>query len=158
MPVGGAMRLVIVNGPNLNWLGRRQPEIYGSMGLAEIDSTVSEYAASLGFETVFFQANGEGEIIDILQTQADNCAGIIINPGAYGHYSLAIADALSALPVPVIEVHISNVFAREEIRRSHITAGACTGYICGLGWQGYNLAVQALAIIVKEGHNDRPNP
>lgn len=151
------MRIVIINGPNLNWLGRRQPEIYGKLGLSEIQDRVARFADSLRLETYFYQANGEGELIDILQAQADSCQGIVINPGAYGHYSLALADALSALPVPSIEVHISNVFAREEFRRRHITAGSCTAYICGLGWQGYILAVQALANLVKEGNYVRPN-
>jgi 3-dehydroquinate dehydratase-2 len=138
------MRIVIVNGPNLNWLGRRQRELYGKLGLATINDRIREYAKSRGIQVDFFQANGEGEIIDILQAQADSCQGMVLNPGAYGHYSLAVADALAALSVPVIEVHLTNVFAREEIRHRHVTAGACTGYICGLGWQGYILAVQAI--------------
>lgn len=144
------MRFIVINGPNLNWLGRRQPEIYGAMELHEINARIAEHSGSLGITVDFFQANGEGELIDILQAQADSCAGVICNPGAYGHYSLAIADALSALSVPVIEVHLTNVFAREDFRRRHVTAGACTGYICGMGWRGYILAVQALASILKE--------
>lgn len=145
------MRIVIVNGPNLNWLGRRQPDIYGSQGLESINAKIAEFAQARGAQVAFFQANGEGEIIDILQAEADRCQGIVLNPGAYGHYSLAIADALAALPVPVIEVHLTNVFARESIRHSHITAGACTGYICGLGWHGYILAVWELITNHKEG-------
>jgi 3-dehydroquinate dehydratase-2 len=144
------MRIVIVNGPNLNWLGRRQPEIYGDLGLGAINDRIRD-AVSQEVEVDFFQANGEGELIDILQAQADICQGIVLNPGAYGHYSLGLADALSALPVPVIEVHLTNVFAREEYRQRHVTAGACQGYICGLGWQGYILAVQALLDYDEEG-------
>lgn len=145
------MRIVIVNGPNLNWLGRRQPEIYGDHGLNAINAYVREFASSLKVEVDLFQANGEGELIDILQAQADLCQGIVVNPGAYGHYSLALADALSALPVPVIEVHLTNVFAREESRHRHVTAAACQGYICGLGWRGYILAIQALLNFNEEG-------
>ena len=144
------MRIAVINGPNLNWLGRRQPEIYGHQDLDNLNLKLAEFAATLGIDIVFFQANGEGRIIDLLQESADSCRGVIINPGAYGHYSLAIADALSAMPIPVIEVHLTNVFAREEIRHQHVTAGSCTGYICGLGWRGYISAIQVLTDILKE--------
>jgi len=147
------MRLVIINGPNLNWLGRRQPDIYGSEGLDSINARLQEFAQSLGAELVCHQANGEGQIIDLLQDQADKCQGIVLNPGAYGHYSLAIADAVAALSIPVVEVHLTNVFAREQIRHSQVTAASCDGYICGLGWRGYILAIQALETLVKEGKN-----
>lgn len=145
------MRIAVINGPNLNWLGRRQPEIYGDDGLGAINDRIRDFVVSRGASVEFFQANGEGEVIDILQAQADICQGIVLNPGAYGHYSLAIADALSALTIPVIEVHLSNVFAREEIRHGQLTAGACKGYICGLGWRGYILAVEALLDYLEEG-------
>lgn len=145
------MRICVINGPNLNWLGRRQPEIYGELGLEGINLTLSEYANELNVELDFFQSNSEGEIIDALQMAGDKCAGVIINPGAYGHYSLAIADAIAGLSIPVVEVHLTNVFSREEFRHRHVTAGNCLGYICGFGWRGYKAALEILADNIKEG-------
>jgi len=143
------MRIHIIHGPNLNQLGSREPETYGTMTLAEINKLIRQAGAELGVETEFFQTNHEGEIIDLLH--AGGCAGFIINPGAYAHYSIAIADALAGTPQPVLEVHLSNVFAREDFRHRHVTAGRCRGYIAGLGWRGYVLALQGLVELNREG-------
>lgn len=142
------MKVMVINGPNLNWLGRREPKVYGSMSLAEINCRLADSFPQVALE--FFQANGEGEIVSALQLADDECDGVIINPAAFGHYSLAIADALAALSVPVVEVHLTNVFAREAIRHQHVTAGSCRGYICGLGWRGYRLALEYLMDILEE--------
>ena len=142
------MVIMIINGPNLNWLGRRQKSIYGQLSLEEINQNLSELFPHVNLE--FFQSNGEGELIDALQQAADRALGVVINPGALGHYSLALADALAAVTIPVVEVHLTNVFARESARHSAVTAANCRGYICGLGWQGYRLAIQSLLYILKE--------
>lgn len=136
-------RILIVNGPNLNMLGRREPEIYGTTGWD--DCFASLCACFPDAEIRYFQSNSEGAIIDRLQLAAtDSTEGIIINPGAYTHYSLAIADALAAIKLPAIEVHISNIYAREPERARSITASRCRGLIAGLGLDGYRLAAEAL--------------
>ncbi len=142
------MAILILNGPNLNWLGRRQKHIYGDLSLDEINQRLPELFPGVTLE--FFQSNCEGELIDALQKAAERVSGIVINPGALGHYSLAVADALAALTIPVVEVHLSNVFAREPARHNAVTAANCRGYICGLGWQGYRLAIESILYILKE--------
>ncbi|MBD5292986.1 type II 3-dehydroquinate dehydratase [bacterium] len=137
----------IINGPNLNLLGRREPEIYGYESLDDINNWLLDHVAGLGENgMIFVQSNSEGEIVTALQEMGFDQAvtGIVINPGAYAHYSIAIRDAIAALPVPVIEVHLSNIHAREEFRHKSVTAGACLGMICGLGKMGYALAVETL--------------
>lgn len=137
----------IINGPNLNLLGKREPEIYGRESLDDINNWLLDHVAGLGENgMIFVQSNSEGEIVTALQEMGFDQAvtGIVINPGAYAHYSIAIRDAISSLPVPVIEVHLSNIHAREEFRHRSVTAGACLGMICGLGKMGYALAVQTL--------------
>ena len=137
----------IINGPNLNLLGRREPEIYGYESLDDINNWLLDHVAGLGENgMIFVQSNSEGEIVTALQEMGFDQAvtGIVINPGAYAHYSIAIRDAIAALPVPVIEVHLSNIHAREEFRHKSVTAGACRGMICGLGKMGYALAVETL--------------
>lgn len=137
----------IINGPNLNLLGRREPEIYGYESLDDINNWLLDHVAGLGENgMIFVQSNSEGEIVTALQEVGFDQAvtGIVINPGAYAHYSIAIRDAIAALPVPVIEVHLSNIHAREEFRHKSVTAGACLGMICGLGKMGYALAVETL--------------
>ena len=137
----------IINGPNLNLLGRREPEIYGYESLDDINKWLLDHVAGLGENgMIFVQSNSEGEIVTALQEMGFDQAvtGIVINPGAYAHYSIAIRDAIAALPVPVIEVHLSNIHAREEFRHKSVTAGACLGMICGLGKMGYALAVETL--------------
>ena len=137
----------IINGPNLNLLGRREPEIYGYESLDDINNWLLDHVAGLGENgMIFVQSNSEGEIVTALQEMGFDQAvtGLVINPGAYAHYSIAIRDAIAALPVPVIEVHLSNIHAREEFRHKSVTAGACLGMICGLGKMGYALAVETL--------------
>ena len=138
-------RVVVVNGPNLNLLGKREPEIYGTKSLADLEATVKAKAKALGLDVRFFQSNHEGEIIDFLQKEAPGSAGIVLNPAALSHYSLALYDCLQALALPVVEVHISNIHAREEWRSRSVTARAARGVITGLGFTGYELALEFLA-------------
>jgi 3-dehydroquinate dehydratase-2 len=137
-------RIVVVNGPNLNLLGKREPHIYGTRSLDDLNTAVRDKASKLGVEVSLFQSNHEGEIIDFLQKEAPGSAGIVINPGAFSHYSLAIYDCLQALEVPVVEVHLSNIHAREEFRSKSVTARAARGVITGLGFAGYDLALEYL--------------
>ncbi len=141
------MRILLINGPNLNTLGQREPEVYGTLTLAEIESKVAERAKALGAELRSFQSNHEGAIVDYLQQEAPAAHGIIINPGALTHYSLSLRDALAATGKPAIEVHISNIYGREPFRRRSVTAGACRGMVAGLGWQGYVAALEALVAL-----------
>lgn len=137
-------KILVLNGPNLNLLGQREPEIYGSDTLEDINDRIRSYAEGQGIECLFFQSNHEGEIIDKIHEYRQNCDGIIINPGAFTHTSIAIRDALSAVNLPAIEVHLSNVFAREEFRKHSYISPVATGVISGLGSRGYLLAVNAL--------------
>jgi 3-dehydroquinate dehydratase-2 len=138
-------KVVVVHGPNLNLLGTREPHIYGSRSLDDLNETIRDKAKKLGFEVSVFQSNHEGEIIDFLQKEAPGSAGIVINPGAFSHYSLAIYDCLQALAAPVVEVHLSNIHAREEFRSKSVTARAARGVITGLGFTGYELALEYLS-------------
>jgi 3-dehydroquinate dehydratase-2 len=138
-------KIVVVNGPNLNLLGKREPHIYGTRSLEDLNKAVRDKAGKLGIEVSLFQSNHEGEIIDFLQKEAPGSAGIVINPGAFSHYSLAIFDCLQALALPVVEVHLSNIHAREEFRSKSVTARAARGVITGLGFAGYDLALEYLA-------------
>lgn len=133
--------IVIINGPNLNLLGRREPEIYGTLSF---ESFLSRLHEEFKDETIeYFQSNSEGEIIDCIHKWGldPRCKGIVINPGAYSHYSIAIADAFASVDTPIIEVHISNIHAREDYRHNSVTAGKANGVIAGLGLDGYRLAV-----------------
>ncbi|HHG89668.1 MAG TPA: type II 3-dehydroquinate dehydratase [Devosia sp.] len=139
-----ARTILIINGPNLNLLGRREPGLYGAKTLDDVEKECRKTAAGLGLEVDFRQSNHEGELIGWIQDAHQRSAGIIINPAAYSHTSIGIHDALRALDLPVIEVHISNIFARERYRHhSHVSAVA-NGVICGLGSAGYTLALNAL--------------
>ena len=136
----------ILNGPNLNLLGTREPETYGTLTLADIERRCHEAAARLGLEVEFRQKNGEGELVeDIHDALAAHAGGIIINPAAYTHTSVAVHDALRAYPGIIIEVHLSNVHAREEFRRTSLVSPVAHGIIAGLGADGYELALQAMA-------------
>jgi len=137
-------RIVVVNGPNLNLLGKREPHIYGTRSHADLVRTVRAKAKELGVAVSIFQSNHEGQIIDFLHKEAPGSLGIVINPGALSHYSLALYDCLQALEVPTVEVHISNLHAREEFRSKSVTARAARGVITGLGFDGYMLAMEYL--------------
>ena len=142
------MRLLLMHGPNLNNLGTREPEIYGTATLADVERLVSERAATLGAEARAFQANDEGALIDWLQREQSNADGLIINAGAYTHYSIALRDAVAGCELPTIEVHISNVYRREAFRHESLLSAVCNGTIVGLGVYGYVLAVDALVHIL----------
>jgi 3-dehydroquinate dehydratase-2 len=133
--------ILLVHGPNLAALGRREPSIYGFDSLQEIEDMIVELAKGLNIEVKCFQSNVEGNIIDYLFEHGEHCQGIIINPGALAHYSLALADCLRSLPCPKVEVHLSNLFKREEIRQHPVTASACDGVIMGMGKSGYHGAL-----------------
>jgi 3-dehydroquinate dehydratase II len=138
-------RLLIVNGPNLNLLGTREPSVYGTSTLAEIEAMLRARAAELGCEVVFFQSNSEGELLDFIQREAPTATGIVLNPGALTHYSYALYDCLRAVRTPAVEVHLSNLHARQESFRSQdVTAAAAVGVIQGLGARGYVLAMEYL--------------
>ncbi len=137
-------QIIVINGPNLNLLGERQPEIYGHMTLSQIGRELRAAARQAGFQLLWRQSNYEGEIVDWLHKYRKGVAGIIINPAAYSHTSVAILDALLALEVPAVEVHLSNIYQREEFRQKSITARGCVGVISGLGASGYFLALQFL--------------
>jgi len=145
----GPMRILLVNGPNLNTLGTREPEIYGTTTLAEIERAVSQLGSRLGAEVRCFQANSEGAIIDWLQKEQAAADGLIVNAGALTHYGLALRDAVAGAGIPAIEVHISNVWKREGFRHESLLSPVCVGTIVGLGGLGYDLALEALLRIVK---------
>jgi len=138
-------RLLLVNGPNLNLLGTRQPEVYGSTTLAEIEAKVAAVAAESGLQVRSVQSNHEGELIDAIHTARADCAGIVINPAAYSHTSVAIADALRSIGLPVAEVHLSNIHAREEFRHHSYVSAVADMVVAGAGPLGYETAVRYLA-------------
>ncbi len=137
-------KILIINGPNLNMLSIRNTSVYGSKTLQDINQEVAEAAGQEGVSVEFFQSNHEGAIIDCIHGAYGTCDGLIINPGAYSHYSIAIRDAIEAVCLPVIEVHLSNIYSREEFRRHSVISEVCMGQICGLGYQGYIHALRAL--------------
>jgi len=138
-------KILFIHGPNLNLLGKREPEIYGKETLEEIDARIRQTAGDLGLTVETFQSNHEGALIDRIGQAAVDCAGIVINPGALTHTSVALLDALLAVDLPVIEVHLSNIHRREPFRQHSYTARAATGIISGLGARGYLLALEAMA-------------
>lgn len=142
------MNILVIHGPNLNLLGTREPGVYGTITLEEIDEMIRVRARELGVEAKVVNYSSEGDIIDEIHSSAGWAAGIVINPAAYTHYSIAIRDALAAVALPAVEVHLSNIFAREEYRRVSITGGAATGVIAGLGPAGYLYALDYLANIL----------
>ncbi len=135
------MRVLVINGPNLNLLGQREPSVYGNTGLDVLVKALKKYGEELGILVDHVQTNSEGELIDILHGAIGRYEGIILNPGAYTHYSYAIRDAVASIDVPVLEVHISNIYAREEFRSRSVIAPVCVGQISGLGIYGYQLAL-----------------
>ena len=143
------MKIMVIHGPNLNMLGKREVAIYGSQTLEEIDRLLEKRAQELGVELVTFQSNSEGSLIDFIQRQASSVQGIIINPGALTHYGLSLRDALAGVGLPLIEVHLSNIYAREEWRAKSVIAPIAKGQISGLGWRGYLAALNILAAELK---------
>ena len=145
------VKILVLHGPNLNMLGTREPEIYGKTTLKQINDKLRGLAASLESEVETFQSNAEGELIDIIQKKGAAIDGLIVNLGAYTHYSIALRDAISGLVKPTVEVHLSNIYARETFRHMTVTAPVCRGLITGLGWRGYLLALEALVGLLREG-------
>ena len=144
------MKIAVIQGPNLNMLGIREQHIYGPMNLEQIHEQLKSAAAQNGVELEFFQSNLEGEIVDRVQECLGTVDGIMINPAAYSHSSIAIKDALSAVELPTVEVHISNIYKREEFRQKSITAASTTGVISGFGPFGYHMGLIALMQIISE--------
>ena len=138
------MKILVINGVNLNMLGLREPEIYGGETLQDLENKVSQFANGIGVEVDFFQSNFEGEVVEKIHSAMGEYDGAVINPGAFTHYSYAIHDAIKSVNVPFVEVHISNIYGREEFRHKSVTAAACVGQISGFGFNGYELAILAL--------------
>ena len=143
-------RILVLNGPNINVLGRRNPTIYGTLTLDEVNRLISEKADELGVEVSFYQSNHEGTLIDRIQESWGNIDGIVINPGALTHYGYSLKDALIDAVVPVIEVHLGNIHAREEWRRHSVVADIARGQIAGFGWRSYTAAIEIIAGIIEE--------
>lgn len=136
--------ILILHGPNLNLLGTREPEVYGSWTLEDVNEALISRGGELGVGVRCFQSNSEGGLIDALHDAREWAAGVVFNPGAYTHTSVALRDAISAIEIPVVEVHLSNVYAREEFRHKSLLAPVCLGKITGFGWRSYLLGLQAL--------------
>jgi 3-dehydroquinate dehydratase-2 len=143
--------VLVLHGPNLNLLGTREPQVYGVLTLADIDRRLKETGEALGLEVRTFQSNSEGGLIDVLQEARSWAKGVVFNPAAYTHTSVALRDAVAAIDIPVVEVHLSNVQAREEFRRVSLIAPVCKGSIAGFGWRSYQLGLQALVGILEVG-------
>jgi len=142
--------IAVLNGPNLNLLGTREPELYGATTLDDVEALCAEAAEALDLAIDFRQTNGEGELISWVQECRDRAAGVILNPAGYGHSSVALMDALLALECPVIEVHLTNIHKREPYRHHTYSSEAASGVICGFGARGYALALEAMAVLVRE--------
>ena len=144
------MKVLILHGPNLNLLGTREPDVYGSMTLDEINNKLIAWGKELGAEVKCVQSNHEGALIDELQSARTWADGVVFNPGGYTHVSIALRDAISAIGIPVMEVHMSNVYAREEFRHVSMISAVCKGKIVGLGWRSYTLGLQALIEVLQD--------
>lgn len=144
------MKVLILHGPNLNLLGRREPSIYGELTLEQVNQMLSELAVELGVEITCKQSNHEGELIDLLHQAADEMNAVVFNPGAYTHTSFALRDAVAAIGIPVVEVHLSNIYAREDFRSKSVISPAASGQISGLGVTGYLLALRAAVSLAGE--------
>ncbi len=150
------IKILLIHGPNLNLLGKREPHIYGTAGLDAINERMRRVAEEDGVELRIFQSNSEGALIDAIQDAGGWADGIVINPGAYGHYSYALRDALAAVGLPAVEVHLTNIFAREEFRRQSVISAVAIGSICGLGWRSYLCALQSLVGILRDRAKSNP--
>ena len=144
------MKILLIHGPNLNLLGKREPEIYGLSTLDDINANLERFAEKNGADLRIFQSNSEGALIDAIQEGAEWADGIVINPGAYTHYSFAIRDALSAIGLPVVEVHMSNIHTREEFRHRSVISAVVEGTIAGFGWRSYLYGIEALMGILRD--------
>jgi len=142
--------ILVIHGPNLNWLGKRESAIYGRQTLEEINTLLQKFAKTSHLSLLFYQSNHEGDLIDYIQKQAEKSAGIIINPGALTHYSYALRDALGALHIPIVEVHLSNIYSRESFRHTSVTAAVCRGQISGFGKDSYLLGLQILEKLIQQ--------
>jgi 3-dehydroquinate dehydratase-2 len=138
------MKILVLHGPNLNLLGTREPEVYGSLTLEEINAKLVELGKSLGADVKCLQSNHEGGLIDVLHDARTWADGVVLNPGGYTHTSVSLRDAISAIGIPVIEVHLSNVYAREEFRHKSLVSAVCKGRVVGFGWKSYALGLRAL--------------
>jgi 3-dehydroquinate dehydratase-2 len=143
------MKILILHGPNLNLLGTREPEVYGSMTLDDINEKMITLGHELGAEVTCLQSNHEGALIDALHDARTWASGVVFNPGGYTHTSVALRDAISAIMIPVIEVHLSNVYAREEFRHTSFVSAVCKGKVTGFGWRSYELGLRGLVDIIK---------
>lgn len=143
------MRYLVLHGPNLNLLGEREPALYGTLTLAEIDRRILARAAELGVEARTAQSNVEGALVDLIQDARTWAAGLLINAGGYSHTSVAIRDAIAAIAIPTVAVHLTNPAAREEFRRTDVVATACRGVVAGFGWRSYVLALEALVTLTR---------
>ena len=144
------MRILLLHGPNLNLLGTREPSIYGTLTLDDVNARVAEAARQMNADVRAFQSNHEGALIDAIHDARSWADGVVFNPGAYGHTSYAMRDAFSATGTPAVEVHLSNIHAREEFRHRSVIAPVVVGVVCGLGWRGYVHALQALIELLSE--------
>ena len=143
------LKIRVIHGPNLNLLGTREPEVYGSQTLADIDDLIKSHAENIGVHVECSQFNAEGEMIDAIQSAREWADALVINPGAYTHYSIAVRDALAASGIPAVEVHLSNIHNREEFRRVSVTAAVCAGQISGFGAQSYILGLDAARYLAR---------
>ena len=143
------MKILLLHGPNLNLLGTREPEVYGSMTLDDINEKMISLGEELGAEVICLQSNHEGALIDALHDARTWASGVVFNPGGYTHTSVALRDAISAIVIPVIEVHLSNVYAREEFRHTSFVSAVCKGKVSGFGWRSYELGLRGLIDIIK---------
>ncbi len=148
------IKIIVVNGPNLNLLGKREPHIYGNKSLDDLNEHLNDLASNLQIELQFFQSNSEGDIIDYIHNNGFEVDGMIINPGAFTHYSYAIRDAVSAVGIDTVEVHLSNIYDREDFRKESVIAPVCIGNIVGFGYYGYAMALSYFSDNVRKDKNE----